>query len=66
MKNLRNLLMFCLLLRSDIPRIKFRSEIDEFLDFFRVVSFSEHDYFSLQIDVLCLFISYSLFNPLAL
>jgi hypothetical protein len=26
--------MFCLLLRSDSPRIKFRSEIAEYLDFF--------------------------------
>jgi hypothetical protein len=55
--------MFCLLLRSDILRIRFRSEIAEFLDFFsRVVYFSEHDYCSLQVDFLCIFISYSLFK----
>ena len=57
--------MFCLLLGSDIPHIKFRSEIAEFLDFLsRVVYFSEHDYCSLQFDVLCMFISYSLFKDM--
>ena len=57
--------MFCPLLRSDIPRIKFRSEIAEFLDFpSRVVYFSERDYCSLLFDVLCIFISYPLFTDI--